>query len=72
MYLFQWIYVVLKVNVWFYFPNSNVQYLFIFHYIERRAIAQSIENQDPGKMAFTLLTKKGNRQQVGQTYNALK
>ncbi|KAI8891377.1 ARM repeat-containing protein [Backusella circina FSU 941] len=31
---------------------------------ERRALAQSIETQDPGKMAFTLLTKKGNRQQT--------
>lgn len=32
--------------------------------IDRRTIAQGTNKPESGKMAFTLLTKKGNRQQV--------
>lgn len=36
--------------------------------LDRRTLAQGTNKVDTGKMAFTLLTKKGNRQQVKYIY----
>lgn len=41
-------------------PATNYTY-----FQDRRTIAQGTNKPETGKMAFTLLTKKGNRQQVG-------
>ena len=47
-------------------------YLIIYSQaIDRRTVAQGTHHSETGKMAFTLLTKKGNRQQVRHVWSIL-
>jgi regulator of nonsense transcripts 2 len=44
--------------------GTSVTFFNILHCVDRRTMAQDTNKAETGKMAFTLLTKKGNRQQV--------